>query len=241
MNPASTFGHIAWSTALVLALVSACAQKNSGATGVGREGGSDAGGARENAGLAGGRPPGGGSAADGGGGESGGAGGGPGGGGGATDGGGAGGDAGATSRVTPADPKCSLAPPESHCNTPLIHWYYSGVCRPLPIGGCDRYANDFATLEACQQACGAPPSVFDACESPSDCGLTGVACCGLPAGTDLQVTDLLAYNAQHAAEVTQCERSECPSYTPPEPGQGSLEFFAPDCVQGKCVVIDLRP
>ncbi|HXK16267.1 MAG TPA: BPTI/Kunitz-type proteinase inhibitor domain-containing protein [Polyangiaceae bacterium] len=251
MNSLAAFANVVWCSALVLALVNACDQKSSAAAGGGRDGGAAGGGAPETAGQGGERPGVAGSAASGAGGapETAGQGGerpgggvsaaggvGAGNGGAGSDAGGAGGDG------HPTDPRCSLAPPEGHCDPAFIHWYYSDVCRPLPVGGCNRYANDFATLEACQQACHAPPSELDACESPSDCDLTGVACCGLCAGTELQLTDLLAYNGQHAAEVTHCagEGSQCPVCSPPEPGQGSLEFFAPDCVQGKCIVVDLR-
>jgi Kunitz/Bovine pancreatic trypsin inhibitor domain len=152
------------------------------------------------------------------------------------------------------------APPGNGCDADFPRWHHdpaTGICRPFSYGGCGATKNNYETLAACQKACPGGNPNYDACKVPTDCIVTGAGCCGVCDGPNLSAHDLIAYNKQYGIGVA-CGGGgpvpgaagdaapgvgapiACPSCAAPAPGTGSLKNFVPDCVQGQCVVEDLR-
>lgn len=150
---------------------------------------------------------------------------------------------------------CDAPPEPGSCDAYGPSWYHdaaSGICRPFVYGGCGGNKNRYPTLEACNQACPGGAPNYDACNTPSDCMVTGTGCCGICDSGNITAHDLIAYNKQYA-DVLQCGVAlklpppsgsstapvACAPCVPPS-GQGSLMYFLPDCVAGQCVVQDIR-
>jgi hypothetical protein len=154
---------------------------------------------------------------------------------------------------------CGAPPSSGNCEAYIPSWYHdpsTGICRPFVYGGCGGNANRYASLQACQKACPSNSPNYDACKVPSDCMITGTSCCGLCDSANITPNDLLAYNKQFAG-LLQCGITldvaaggsasagaaapiACAPCAAPQPGQGTLKYFVPDCVAGQCAVQDLR-
>jgi Kunitz/Bovine pancreatic trypsin inhibitor domain len=154
---------------------------------------------------------------------------------------------------------CGALPDSGACDAYAPSWYNdasTGICRPFVYGGCGGNANRYPTLAACQKACPGGNPNYDSCKLPSDCLVTGTGCCGICDSANITVHDLIAYNKQYAG--LQCGLAldvaaggsassgvgapiiACAPCAAPLPGQGTLQYFVPDCVAGQCVVDDLR-
>jgi hypothetical protein len=143
------------------------------------------------------------------------------------------------------DPACTLPPVSGTCEAYFQSWYHdpsTGICRPFIYGGCGGNANRYESLAACQKACTGGEPNYDACQVPSECVVGGGGCCGVCDYPGLTAHDLIAYNRSYANEVLQCSRLDiaCAPCAAPEPGQGSLRYFVPNCVANQCVVQDIR-
>ena len=146
------------------------------------------------------------------------------------------------------------------CDAALQRWHHdptTGICRPFVYGGCGATKNNYETLAACQQACPGGNPNYDACKLPTDCVVTGASCCAVCDGPELAAHDLIAYNKQYGIGLA-CGGGGpvpggtgntapgiglpilCPACPAPAPGTGTRKNFLPDCVQGQCVVEDLR-
>ena len=68
-------------------------------------------------------------------------------------------------------------------------------------------------------------------------GSTG--CCGVCDGPNVTAHDFIAYNRQYNAQVMTCGDVACGACPPPL-GEGATKYIVPTCVQGQCVVQDLR-
>jgi hypothetical protein len=158
---------------------------------------------------------------------------------------------GAGSGGSPGGEACTAPAVTGTCEAYFERWYHdvvTGLCRPFVYGGCDGNANNYETVEECQKACPGGPLDYDACEAPTDCMLAAASCCGICDGPDLSSRDLLAYNRRHESnrqfqrELISCESTDiaCAPCPTPVPGQRSLLYFVPNCVQGQCVVEDIR-
>lgn len=153
---------------------------------------------------------------------------------------------------------CDAAPETGMCEAYIPSWYHepsTGICRPFVYGGCGGNDNRYPTLEACQKACPSGNPNYDVCKLPSDCLVTGVGCCGICDGPNITAHDLIAYNREYAgflqcgvpfgvagnaAEPGVAAPIACAPCPAPLPGQGTLQYFVPDCLAGQCAVTDLR-
>jgi Kunitz/Bovine pancreatic trypsin inhibitor domain len=131
------------------------------------------------------------------------------------------------------------------CDAYIPAWTHdstTGLCRPYVYGGCGGTKNLYKTLAECQTACPGGNPNYDACKLPTDCALVGQGCCGVCDGPNVTAHDFISYNKQYAAQVTPCANVDiaCGACPPTAPGQGSMKYFVPNCVQGQCVVEDLR-
>lgn len=154
----------------------------------------------------------------------------------------------------PGGDACNAPPVSGNCDAYFERWYHdpsTGLCRQFIYGGCGGNENNYETFEQCQKACPGGSPNYDACKAPTDCIVTGTGCCGLCDSPDIQRRDLIAYNKMFAGLVQQCGL-ELPAGAAP-PGDiacapcvslpddsGSLKYFVPNCVQGQCVVEDIR-
>ncbi len=148
---------------------------------------------------------------------------------------------------------------DASCQAAFQRWHNdpaTGICRPIWYGGCGATKNNYETLAACQKACPGGTPNYDACKLPTDCVVTGGGCCGVCDGPDLSAHDLIAYNKQYGISLL-CGGGPlpgaagdaapgvgapiaCPSCAAPASGTGMLKNFVPNCVEGQCVVEDLR-
>jgi Kunitz/Bovine pancreatic trypsin inhibitor domain len=155
--------------------------------------------------------------------------------------------------------ECGALPDSGPCDAYSPSWYNdasTGICRPFVYGGCGGNANRYPSLAACQQACPGGNPNYDSCKLPSDCVVTGTGCCGICDSANISVHDLIAYNKQYAS-LLQCGLAldiaaggsasagvaapiACAPCPAPLPGQGTRQYFVPDCVARQCVVDDLR-
>jgi len=145
----------------------------------------------------------------------------------------------------PGDEKCNAPPVTGMCDAAFQAWYHepaTGLCKPFIYGGCGGNQNRYDSLEACQAACASGGPNYDACKQPSDCQVSGQSCCGVCDGPGITAHDLIAFNKQYAAQATPCANADiaCGACPAPLPGQATLKYFVPNCVQGRCVVDDIR-
>ncbi len=154
----------------------------------------------------------------------------------------------------PGGDACNAPPVSGNCEAYIERWYHdpsTGLCRSFVYGGCGGNDNNYETFEQCQQACPGGSPNYDACNAPTDCIVTGVGCCGICDSPDVQRRDLIAYNRMFAGFVQQCGLAAAPGIAPPgdiacapclqlQDDSGSLKYFVPNCVQGQCVVEDIR-
>jgi hypothetical protein len=151
---------------------------------------------------------------------------------------------------------CNAAPESGNCNAYMERWYHdpaTGLCRGFIYGGCGGNDNNYESFEACQKACPGGSPNYDACSQPTDCVVTGSGCCGICDSPDIKARDLIAYNKQYAQNLWFCGGTgsgaegaappgdiACAPCLPPDGDNGSLKYFVPNCVQGACVVEDIR-
>lgn len=244
MTHLGAFSKVTSSTALTLALMSACGGNSfSGGDpqGGSSSGGSSAGGSTSNAGkhqggsASGGTHSGGSSAA------------------GTSSGGSATAGAGGSG---PGGEACNAQPASGNCNAYFERWFhdsYTGLCRSFIYGGCGGNENNYETFAECQKACPGGSPNYDACNAPTDCVVAGTGCCGICDSPDITARDLIAYNHAYASQIAFCGGglTDAPGAAPPEDiacapcapvadDTGALKYFVPNCVQGQCVVEDVR-
>jgi hypothetical protein len=148
---------------------------------------------------------------------------------------------------------CNAYPDSGNCEAYLERWYHdpaTGLCRGFVYGGCGGNGNNYESFEACQKACPGGSPNYDACTKPTDCVVAGGGCCGICDAPDLKARDLIAYNKQYAANLFLCGGTAgaaappgdiaCVPCLEPPADSGSLKYFVPNCVQGACVVEDIR-
>jgi hypothetical protein len=80
--------------------------------------------------------------------------------------------------------------------------------------------------------------------------ITGDGCCGVCDSPAISPPQLVAYNKKYAGQVQQCAFAAdgaarpgdiaCEPCAPLAGDTGSLKYFVPNCVQGQCVVQDVR-
>lgn len=160
--------------------------------------------------------------------------------------------AGTAAGGSPGGEACNAYPDSGNCEAYFERWYHdatTGLCRHFIYGGCGGNVNNYESFEACQRACPGGSPNFDACTQPTDCIITGSSCCGICDSPDLQARDLIAFNRQYAPSLFSCVDSGAGAAPPdiactPCPtlagDTGSLKYFVPNCVQGACVVEDVR-
>ena len=132
---------------------------------------------------------------------------------------------------------------DASCSAAFPYWTHdakTGLCAPIIYGGCGGTKNLYKTLEDCQKACPGGNPNYDACKLPSDCTLIGSGCCGVCDSPNVTAHDFIAVNKANAPQVTPCAGDVACGACPPSDGQGTLIDFVPNCVQGQCVVEDLR-
>lgn len=146
---------------------------------------------------------------------------------------------------SPGGEACTAPAVTGNCEAYFERWYHdvtTGLCRPFVYGGCGGNANNYETFEECQKACPGGAPNYDACQAPTDCMVTGIGCCGICDGPDISRRDLIAYNRQYQGQVSGCNGVDiaCGACAEPLPGEGTLKYFVPNCIQGQCVVEDIR-
>lgn len=155
-----------------------------------------------------------------------------------------------------ASDRCSAPPEVGQCQAAIQRWFHDPLtnqCRTFVWGGCGGNTNNYDSLAACEAACGG--SEPKACRLPSDCAIVPVGCCAVCDGPNVSIAQFTAYNELYADQY-RCSVAQdaapapggagiglpapCTPCAAPVPGQGTLKYFVPDCVQGQCVVQDLR-
>jgi hypothetical protein len=129
------------------------------------------------------------------------------------------------------------------CDAYFPSWTHdstTGLCRPYVYGGCGASKNLYKTLAECQAACPGGSPNYDACKVPTDCVLASQGCCGVCDSPNVTAHDFIAYNRQYSADIMTCPGGVACGACAEPPGQGTLKYFVPNCVQGQCVVEDLR-
>lgn len=153
----------------------------------------------------------------------------------------------------PGGEACNAPPHGGTCDAHFQVWFHNpstGLCRPFFYGGCGGNENNYPTFEACQKACPGGSPNYDACNAATDCMITGEGCCGVCDAPTISRHQLMAFNKKYAGQVQQCafaaEGAAPPGDIACEPcarlvgDTGSLKYFVPNCVQGQCVVQDVR-
>jgi hypothetical protein len=146
---------------------------------------------------------------------------------------------------SPGGEACNAPAQSGNCEAYFESWFHdvtTGLCRPFVYGGCGGNANRYGSFEECQEACPGGSPNYDTCQEPADCMVTTTGCCGICDGPNISARDLLAHNKAFAGKIGTCGAGDiaCAPCPAPLPGQGSLKYFVPDCVQGQCAVLDLR-
>jgi Kunitz/Bovine pancreatic trypsin inhibitor domain len=130
------------------------------------------------------------------------------------------------------------------CSAAFLRWTHdpaTGLCQPIGYGGCGATKNNYETLEACQTACPGGSPNYDACKVATDCVLAAVGCCGVCDGPSVSAHDFVAYNRQYADKVSSCGLRDVACGACPNPeGESTRKYFVPNCVNGECVVEDIR-
>lgn len=157
--------------------------------------------------------------------------------------------------------RCSYPPDAGQCDAYFKRWFHNPAtnqCEQFVWGGCGGNTNNYETLADCQASCGGGNPT--ACNQASDCAIGTTTCCALCDGPNLSTNQFVAYNKAFAGQYIcnlglkesppQGDAANpgsgigapvaCPPCAAPLPGQGTLKYFVPDCVQGQCVVSDLR-
>jgi hypothetical protein len=112
---------------------------------------------------------------------------------------------------------------------------------PFIHGGCNATQNNYETLEACQKACHGGPTNYDECKAATDCVLAAPGCCGVCDGPSISKHDFLAYNKLYVSKLQICENGNVACGACPNPeGETTRKYFIPNCVNGECVVEDIR-
>jgi len=145
----------------------------------------------------------------------------------------------------PGGEACTAPAVSGNCQAYFERWYHditTGLCRPFVYGGCGGNENNYENFEDCQKACPGGMPNYDACQAPTDCVVTATGCCGICDGPDITRRDLIAYNKNLQGQILGCGAVDiaCAPCPAPLPGQGTLMYFVPNCVQGECVVEDIR-
>lgn len=133
---------------------------------------------------------------------------------------------------------CLLPADSGPCEAAIERWHFdaaTGICQPFIYGGCEGNENNFETLEDCSAACaGAGTTDPTACNSPLECIVTAMTCCGGSAMPTLR--DVTAINAASYDEFTRpCQLVDCASILGPIPPQ-----IGATCSVGHCVAFDVR-
>lgn len=143
---------------------------------------------------------------------------------------------------SPGGEACNAPPVSGNCDAYFEVWFHdpsTGLCRPFIYGGCGGNENNYPSFEACQQACPAGSPNYDACDVPTDCVIAGDGCCGVCDTPGIGARNLLSYNKKYTGQVQQCALA-AEGALPRDDDSGSLKYFVPNCVQGQCVVEDIR-
>lgn len=139
---------------------------------------------------------------------------------------------------------CKLPRVVGPCDAAFPAWWHdsaTGVCEPFIYGGCGGNANNFTTLEACQNACSGGDPDMDACSGPGECVLLGASCCGPCDPATVQ--SFVAVNrsaAQAYSHVKGCDAVDCGPCMPVTEPERTRQNFVAACEQGRCVVVDIR-
>lgn len=142
------------------------------------------------------------------------------------------------------DEACSGPAERGGCTAAFKRWYHDpsiGVCIPVIYGGCGATANNYETLEACQAACPGGTPNYDSCNVASDCMLAPTGCCSACDSPAISAHDFRAYNRKFATEAAACPNQDVACGACPNPeGDGAYKYFVPNCVNNECVVEDIR-
>jgi hypothetical protein len=154
---------------------------------------------------------------------------------------------------SPGGEACNAPPHGGLCDGYFERWFHepsTGLCRLFFYGGCGGNENNYPSFEACQMACPGGAPNYDECGAPTDCMITGTECCGICDAPGISARRLMAFNKKYAGQLQQCAFAAegaappgdiaCEPCLPLADDTGSLKYFVPNCVQGQCVVEDIR-
>jgi len=129
---------------------------------------------------------------------------------------------------------CTAPREAGTCSENVAAWYYeasTGICRPFTYTGCGGNQNRYPSLEACQTSCRFATPAYDACSRNSDCVVVPDACCSECTILNGTRRNLIAYNRRYGALVES--GADCVPLT------NNLGYFAAECVENRCRVVDL--
>lgn len=152
---------------------------------------------------------------------------------------------GSTGASTGLPDRCSLPPVEDGLCDSLATTYFhdaaTGVCTPFI--GCGHNANQFSTIEECEDTCHGSDGEMDECKMPTDCVLQRTGR-GPGGGCGLETAEsFVALNRSDAAayaSLRACIGVRCLACPPADPVTMTTAYFVPTCRAGQCIVTDLR-
>jgi len=134
------------------------------------------------------------------------------------------------------DDVCRKPADSGPCEAAISRWYFNaevGLCQEFIYGGCDGNENNFETLDACHASC-AGHGIVDrtSCESPLECVVTPMTCCG--PGASPTLANVTSVNTASLEEFTApCQNLDCVGSVVPA-------HFGATCSDGHCLAFDLR-
>ncbi|HMJ11258.1 MAG TPA: BPTI/Kunitz domain-containing protein [Polyangiaceae bacterium] len=140
--------------------------------------------------------------------------------------------------------RCTLPQDPGPCVAAFPAYFHdaaTGLCLPFTYGGCGGNTNRFESIQDCQASCRGGTSDLDACETPTDCTLVPVACCGGCGNEELDSVVAIHRNRERAyATLRGCTGIACAPCQEIDPLERTDRYFVPTCQNGQCRVIDLR-
>ncbi|WP_437673980.1 BPTI/Kunitz domain-containing protein [Sorangium sp. So ce131] len=140
--------------------------------------------------------------------------------------------------------RCTLPQVVGPCEAAFPRYWHdpsTGVCMPFIYGGCEGNANNFESLEACQEACHGGSPDMDACEAPSDCVLAATDTCSpcdpVEARSFAAVNRAMKQQYDDAIGHSDAVCEACPEIVEAE---RTAQYFTATCERGRCVVLDVR-